>query len=72
MRRLCHAGYVWFLTLIAFVLDALRLEALRLRLKQIEHFALAREAHRQSLRARTAITEDESFWEARADTTGWK
>ena len=34
--------------------------------------ALAAEARRQSLLVRDSITEDEKFWQKRADVTGWK
>jgi hypothetical protein len=68
--RLCHSGYVKFPTPIAGILETLR-EALQLRLKQVERAVLAREARRQSLLASVVITEDERFWETRADTTGW-
>ena len=59
-----------FLKTIARIIEKLR-AALRLHLKQMERAALAREARRQSLLASQVITEDERFWETRADTTGW-
>ncbi len=34
--------------------------------------ALAAEARRQSLLVKDSITEDEKFWQKRADVTGWR
>jgi len=41
-------------------------------LDKVGHESLASEARRQSLLASGVITEDEKFWQKRADTGGWK
>ena len=46
--------------------------ALEEYLEKVGRDALVAEAGRQSLLASEAVTEDERFWQKRADITGWK